>query len=151
MSADESGLILIVDDSPRNLSLLSDTLASSGFEIAVAVNGTRAIQLAKEGSPDLILLDVKMEGIDGFETCRRLKADPVTREIPVIFLRASTDLSADRVKGLSAGPVDSPAKPFLDEELLARVRVHTKLRKVMKRLAKQIEARLARGAALQAA
>jgi DNA-binding response OmpR family regulator/anti-anti-sigma regulatory factor len=149
MNADESGMILIVDDSPRNLSLLSDTLANSGFEVAVAVNGMRAVELAKEGLPDLILLDVKMEGIDGFETCRRLKADPATSEIPVIFMTASTDLSIDRVKGLNAGAVDYLAKPFLDEELLARVRVHTKLRKVMKRLASQVEERLAAEAALQ--
>jgi DNA-binding response OmpR family regulator/anti-anti-sigma regulatory factor len=149
MSADESGVILIVDDSPRNLSLLSDTLASSGFEVAVAVNGIRALQLAKEGLPDLILLDVRMEGLDGFETCRRLKADPATSEIPVIFMTASTELSSDRVKGLSLGAVDYLNKPFQDEELLARVRVHTKLRKVMKRLASQVEERLAAEAALQ--
>src|SRR5262249_54787744 len=106
MSGNDEGVILIVDDNPRNLGVLSDTLSQSVFEVAVAVSGTRAIQLAKEGLPDLVLLDVKMEGLDGFETCRRLKADPVTNDIPVIFMTASTDLSADRVKGLNLGAVD---------------------------------------------
>ncbi|WP_437489035.1 response regulator [Sorangium sp. So ce1014] len=149
MDASEAGTILIVDDNPRNLGLLSDTLTDSGFEVAVAVDGVRALRLAKEGLPDLILLDVKMEGIDGFETCRRLKSDPATSAIPVIFMTASTDLSADRLKGLNLGAVDYLAKPFLDEELLARVRVHTKLRKLTKSLAAQVDERLAAESALQ--
>ncbi|WP_437908348.1 response regulator [Sorangium sp. So ce327] len=149
MDASEAGTILIVDDNPRNLGLLSDTLTGSGFEVAVAVDGARALRLAREGMPDLILLDVKMDGMDGFETCRRLKGDPATAAIPVIFMTASTDLSADRVKGLNLGAVDYLAKPFLDEELLARVRVHTKLRKLTMRLAAQVEERIAAEAALQ--
>ncbi|MGK3965425.1 response regulator [Sorangium sp. So ce118] len=149
MDSSEAGTILIVDDNPRNLGLLSDTLTGSGFEVAAAVDGLRAIRLAKEGMPDLILLDVKMDGIDGFETCRRLKSDPTTSAIPVIFMTASTDLSSDRVKGLNLGAVDYLAKPFLDEELLARVRVHTKLRKLTKSLAAQVDERLAAESALQ--
>ncbi|WP_437716823.1 response regulator [Sorangium sp. So ce448] len=149
MDASEAGTILIVDDNPRNLGLLSDTLTGSGFEVAVAVDGTRALRLAREGLPDLILLDVKMDGMDGFETCRRLKGDPATAAIPVIFMTASTDLSADRVKGLNLGAVDYLAKPFLDEELLARVRVHTKLRRLTMHLAAQVDERIAAEAALQ--
>ncbi|WP_437534605.1 response regulator [Sorangium sp. So ce726] len=149
MDASEAGTILIVDDNPRNLGLLSDTLTGSGFEVAVAVDGARALRLAREGMPDLILLDVKMDGMDGFETCRRLKGDPATAAIPVIFMTASTDLSADRVKGLNLGAVDYLAKPFLDEELLARVRVHTKLRKLTMHLAAQVDERIAAEAALQ--
>ncbi|MGK4006449.1 response regulator [Sorangium sp. So ce1036] len=149
LDASEAGTILIVDDNPRNLGLLSDTLNGAGFEVAVAVDGVRALRLAREGLPDLILLDVRMAGIDGFETCRRLKAEPDTREIPVIFMTASTDLPADRVKGLSIGAVDYLAKPFLDEELLARVRVHTTLRRLTKRLESQVNERLAAEAALQ--
>ncbi|CAN92097.1 two-component response regulator [Sorangium cellulosum So ce56] len=149
MDASEAGTILIVDDNPRNLGLLSDTLTGSGFEVAVAVDGARALRLAREGMPDLILLDVKMDGMDGFETCRRLKGDPATAAIPVIFMTASTDLSADRVKGLNLGAVDYLAKPFLDEELLARVRVHTKLRRLTMRLAAQVDERIAAEAALQ--
>ncbi|XYI00727.1 response regulator [Sorangium sp. So ce1128] len=149
MDSSEAGTILIVDDNPRNLGLLSDTLTGSGFEVAAAVDGMRAIRLAKEGMPDLILLDVKMDGIDGFETCRRLKDDPTTSAIPVIFMTASTDLSSDRVKGLNLGAVDYLAKPFLDEELLARVRVHTKLRRLTKSLAAQVDERLAAESALQ--
>ncbi|WP_438042754.1 response regulator [Sorangium sp. So ce128] len=149
MDASEAGTILIVDDNPRNLGLLSDTLTGSGFEVAVAVDGARALRLAREGMPDLILLDVKMDGMDGFETCRRLKGDPATAAIPVIFMTASTDLSADRVKGLNLGAVDYLAKPFLDEELLARVRVHTKLRRLTMHLAAQVDERIAAEAALQ--
>ncbi|WP_437592112.1 response regulator [Sorangium sp. So ce1000] len=149
MDASDAGTILIVDDNPRNLGLLSDTLTDSGFEVAVAVDGARALRLAREGMPDLILLDVKMDGMDGFETCRRLKSDPATAAIPVIFMTASTDLSADRVKGLNLGAVDYLAKPFLDEELLARVQVHTKLRKLTKHLAAQVDERIAAEAALQ--
>ena len=148
MSTTEEGTILIVDDNPRNLALLSDVLSGSGFEVAVAVNGLRALQLAKEGSHDLILLDVRMAGIDGFETCRRLKADPATSDIPVIFMTASTDLSTDRVKGLTLGAVDYLAKPFLDDELIARVRVHTRLRRATKSLASQVEERIAAEVAL---
>ncbi|WP_437899070.1 response regulator [Sorangium sp. So ce124] len=149
MDASEAGTILIVDDNPRNLGLLSDTLTGSGFEVAVAVDGARALRLAREGMPDLILLDVKMDGMDGFETCRQLKGDPATAAIPVIFMTASTDLSADRVKGLNLGAVDYLAKPFLDEELLARVRVHTKLRRLTMHLAAQVDERIAAEAALQ--
>jgi DNA-binding response OmpR family regulator/anti-anti-sigma regulatory factor len=149
MDASEAGTILIVDDNPRNLGLLSDTLTDSGFEVAVAVDGARALRLAKEGMPDLILLDVKMDGMDGFETCRQLKGDPATAAIPVIFMTASTDLSSDRVKGLHLGAVDYLAKPFLDEELLARVRVHTTMRKLTMRLAAQVDERIAAESALQ--
>src|SRR5262245_2320759 len=131
MNADEAGMVLIVDDDPQNLRVLSDTLSRSGFGVAVAMNGMRGLQLAKEGTPDLILLDVKMEGIDGFEICRLLKDDPATNDIPVIFLTASSEAAADRVTGLKLGAVDFILKPFQIEELLARVQVHTKLRKLM--------------------
>ncbi|WP_437708712.1 response regulator [Sorangium sp. So ce448] len=145
----DTGTVLIVDDEPRNLRLLRDNLSGWGFEIAAATNGLRAIQLAKEVAPDLILLDVKMEGIDGFETCRRLKTDPVTSDIPVIFMTASTEMNADKVKGLNLGAVEFLLKPFQSEELLARVRVQTKLRQLMKSLAAQVEERVAAEAALQ--
>lgn len=145
----DTGTVLIVDDEPRNLRLLRDNLSGWGFEIAAATNGLRAIQLAKEVAPDLILLDVKMEGIDGFETCRRLKADPATSDIPVIFMTASTEMNADKVKGLNLGAVEFLLKPFQSEELLARVRVQTKLRQLMKSLAAQVEERVAAEAALQ--
>jgi DNA-binding response OmpR family regulator/anti-anti-sigma regulatory factor len=148
MNANEAGTILIVDDSPRNLGVLSEMLSGAGYEVAAAMSGARALDLAKEALPDLVLLDVRMEGIDGFEVCRRLKADPTTSEIPVIFMTASTD-HADKVKGLELGAMDFIAKPFQEEELLARVRVHTKLRRVMKSLASQVKERLAAESALQ--
>lgn len=149
MDDHEAGTVLVVDDNPRNLEVLSDTLSGSGFEVVVAASGARAVQIAKDGLPDLILLDVKMDGVDGFETCRRLKADPATSEIPVIFMSASADGSADKVKGLNLGAVDYLTRPFLDEELVARVRVHTELRRRVKRLASQVEERAAAEVALQ--
>lgn len=149
MNANEIDIILTVDDDPRNLRVLTDTLSGSGFEVAIAVDGIRAIQLAKEVMPDLILLDVRMEGIDGYETCRRLKSDPATSDIPVIFMTANSELASDRAKGLKLGAVDFVVKPFQDEELLARVQVHTRLRRLMKNLAAQVEERLAAESALQ--
>jgi CheY-like chemotaxis protein len=149
MDASEEAVVLIVDDDPQNLRVLSDILSGSGFDVAVATNGVRAVQLAREGIPDLILLDVRMDGIDGFETCRRLKLDPITNDIPVIFMTASTEMTADRVKGLRLGAVDFVLKPFQNEEILARIQVHTKLRKLMKSLAMQVKERLAAVDALQ--
>jgi CheY-like chemotaxis protein len=106
MLAGSAGSLPASSSSPsrkRNLKVLTDTLSSVGFDVAVATNGTRAIQLAAQlaskgrGAPDLILLDVRMEGIDGYETCRRLKADEATRDIPVIFMTASSENAANRV------------------------------------------------------
>jgi DNA-binding response OmpR family regulator/anti-anti-sigma regulatory factor/putative methionine-R-sulfoxide reductase with GAF domain len=149
MGSNESGMVLVVDDDTRNLGVISRTLTHSGFDVAVATNGIRGIQIAKTQKPDLILLDVRMEGIDGFETCRRLKADPDTIDIPVIFLTASSELTTNRVAGLRLGAVDYILKPFHHEELLARIQVHTKLRRVMVNLAAQIEERMTAESALQ--
>src|SRR6185436_11171010 len=85
------GLVLIVDDNPVNLDVLSSTLLSAGLEVAIARDGEEAIDLASQGQPDLILLDALMPGLDGFEVCSRIKADPATRSIPVIFMTALTE------------------------------------------------------------
>jgi signal transduction histidine kinase len=130
------GTILIVDDNPANLDVLSDFLDSSGFEVLVAQDGMSAIDKVNYAPPHLILLDIMMPGIDGFETCRRLKANPDTQEIPIIFTSALAD-TVDKVKGLSLGAVDYITKPFQQEEVLARVRLHLKLYFIGQELAQQ--------------
>ncbi len=150
----ETSSILIVDDNPSNLDVLSEALAGSGWEILVATDGETAIEQAEYTQPDLILLDVMMPGIDGFETCHRLKASPLTNEISVIFMTALSDVG-DKVKGFNLGAVDYITKPFEQKEVLARVNLHLKLRSLTKILADQnlllkreIEDRLAAEAAL---
>ncbi|MEG4074737.1 response regulator [Microcoleus sp. Pol14C2] len=150
----ETSSILIVDDNPSNLDVLSEALAGSGWEILVATDGETAIEQAEYSQPDLILLDVMMPGIDGFETCHRLKASPLTNEISVIFMTALSDIG-DKVKGFNLGAVDYITKPFEQKEVLARVHLHLKLRSLTKILAyknlllkREIEDRLAAEAAL---
>jgi len=130
--------ILVVDDNPTNLSVLTQALKSAGFKVRVATDGERALKQAEYALPDLILLDVMMPGINGFETCVKLKSNPKTQEIPVIFITA-LDESVDKVKGLSLGAVDYITKPFQQEEVLARVGVHLKLRALSKKLSEQNE------------
>lgn len=132
----ESGFILIVDDTPENLAVLSDALSSAGFEIAVATDGESAIEQVVYELPDLILLDIVLPGIDGFETCRQLKINPSTHHIPVIFMTALAD-TEEKVKGLSLGAVDYITKPFQQEEVLARVKLHLRLHSLTKKLAEQ--------------
>ncbi|MEG4272254.1 MULTISPECIES: response regulator [unclassified Microcoleus] len=150
----ETSSILIVDDNPSNLDVLSEALAGFGWEILVATDGETAIEQAEYTQPDLILLDVMMPGIDGFETCHRLKESPLTNEISVIFMTALSDIG-DKIKGFNLGAVDYITKPFEQNEVLARVNLHLKLRSLTKTLADQnlllkreIEDRLAAEAAL---
>lgn len=130
--------ILLVDDNPTNLKVLSEAMANSGCTILVATDGKRAIKQAEYASPDLILLDVMMPGIDGFETCSILKSNPKTEDVPVIFMTALNDTD-NKVKGLSLGAVDYITKPFQQEEVLARVSVHLRLRALTKKLSEQNE------------
>lgn len=139
----ENGFILIVDDNATNLSVLSKTLKSAGFKVRVAVDGESAIEQVEYDPPELILLDIKMPGIDGFETCTRLKVNRATQDIPVIFLTALSE-TQDKLKGLSVGAVDYITKPFQEEEVLARVIIHLKLRFLTKTV-------IAQAAALQKA
>jgi signal transduction histidine kinase len=118
--------ILIVDDNPTNLEVLFETLTGVGFEVAVAGDGESALEQVAYQKPSLILLDIMMPGIDGFETCRRLKANPETQDIPVIFTTALSDIE-NKVEGLAIGAVDYITKPFYREEVLARVRIHLNL------------------------
>ncbi|MDZ8221820.1 response regulator [Nostoc sp. ChiVER01] len=127
MHLHDTTVVLIVDDIPANLEVLSDALTDAGFEVAVATNGESALKQVEYNIPTLILLDVMMPGIDGFETCRRLKANANTKDIPIIFMTALSD-SVDKVRGLSLGAVDYITKPFQQAEVLARVQVHVQLR-----------------------
>ncbi|MBW4517926.1 MAG: hybrid sensor histidine kinase/response regulator [Timaviella obliquedivisa GSE-PSE-MK23-08B] len=133
-------LILVVDDTPANLEVVAEALGDAGFEVAIATDGERAIKQATMSQPDLILLDVMMPGIDGFETCRRLKADSITCDIPVIFMTALSD-TTDKVRGFKLGAVDYVTKPFQELELLARVTTQLKLRHLHQTLEHQVEER----------
>jgi diguanylate cyclase (GGDEF)-like protein/PAS domain S-box-containing protein len=128
--------IMVVDDNPANLGVVGEHLEDSQYNVTVALDGFEALKRAEFVHPDLILLDVMMPGIDGFETCRRLKANPLTRDIPVIFMTALTDVS-DKVSAFQAGGVDYISKPFQTEELLARVKTHLALRAAQLRLARK--------------
>ncbi|MBH8572003.1 response regulator [Nostocaceae cyanobacterium CENA369] len=132
----ENATILIVDDNKTNLQLISTAIADSRWEILIATDGESALEQAAYAQPHLILLDVMMPGIDGFETCRRLKGNYITQDIPIIFMTSLSD-TTDKVKGLSIGAVDYITKPFQTEEFLARINVHLKLRFLTKQLAQQ--------------
>ncbi|MCP4147820.1 MAG: response regulator [bacterium] len=120
--------ILIVDDGPKNIMLLNKILGKENYETFAASDGKSALEIAESNQPDLILLDVMMPEIDGFETCEKLKASEKTKDIPVIFLTAKSD-TKDIVKGFQLGAVDYVLKPFNAEELVARVRMHVKFKK----------------------
>jgi signal transduction histidine kinase len=122
-------IILVIDDTPTNLEVLYQSLDQAGYEVLIEMDGTQGIKQAQVNSPDLILLDVMMPGIDGFETCRQLKNNPLTQNIPIIFMTALSD-TVDKVKGLQLGAVDYMTKPFHREEVLARIQVHLRLRQV---------------------
>jgi signal transduction histidine kinase len=128
-----NGTILIVDDNSANLGVLSDALSQEGFEVRVAKSGKMALERVKYALPDLILLDVMMPEMDGFETCRRLQANPETTQIPVIFMTALSD-TANKVEGFQIGAVDYITKPFQQEEVLARVKLHLKLHVLAEKL-----------------
>ncbi|MGB3201078.1 MAG: ATP-binding protein [Nodosilinea sp.] len=128
--------ILVVDDTPTNLEVLFDFLSRAGFKVLFAEDGESALDKAHYAVPSLILLDILMPGIDGFETCRRLKASPDTAAIPVIFLTALTD-TPDKIKGFGLGAVDFITKPLQYEEVLARVNTHLRLQALTRQLQDQ--------------
>ena len=132
-----SATILLVDDTPANLSVLVDTLAGTGYNLMVAEDGEDALAQTARTLPDLILLDVMMPGLDGFETCRRLKAKAATADIPVIFMTALAD-TAEKVKAFGAGAVDYITKPIQHEEALARIGTHLTLRRLQHELRQQL-------------
>lgn len=128
--------VLIVDDTPANVRVLAEYLDGHGFTVTVAQDGEEGLERAHYSRPDLILLDAMMPGWDGFETCRRLKADPVTSGIPVIFMTALSDIG-DKVRAYEAGGIDYITKPFHAEEVLARVNTHLSLRSMQCQLQAQ--------------
>jgi len=133
----EHANILVVDDTPENLSLLIGILSENGYEVRPASDGEFAIQSAQATPPDVILLDVKMPGIDGYEVCRRLKADEQTRDIPVIFISALSE-TEDKVRGFEVGGLDYITKPFQAQEILARVQTHLQLYAFQRNLQQEI-------------
>jgi signal transduction histidine kinase len=139
---EQMATILVVDDNPTNIQVLFDVLQASHYQVAVAKSGESALQRLEKHLPDLILLDVMMPGIDGFETCRRLKASDRTQHIPVIFMTALSD-TVDKVKGLSLGAVDYITKPIQHEEVLARIRVHLQLQHLQQNLEHKVVERTA--------
>jgi DNA-binding response OmpR family regulator len=113
--------ILAVDDEPHILKLVAFSLKAGGFEVVEASDGLAAIEMAEAQQPDLILLDVMMPVLDGYETCKRLKANPATRDIPVVMLTAKTQLT-EQDAGISCGASEYVCKPFTPKELVAQVR-----------------------------
>lgn len=129
----ETATILIVDDNPANLGVLSDALDQAGYEVWVAKSGKVALERVKFAQPDLILLDVMMPEMDGFETCSQLQTNPETQPIPIIFMTALSD-TENKLKGFSLGAVDYITKPFQQEEVMARVKLHLKLHELTETL-----------------
>ncbi len=135
------GHILIVDDKLHNLRLLSRMLEEYGYHVQAVTEGTQALEAVRQSPPDLILLDIMMPKMDGYEVCRRLKTDPQTCEIPIIFISA-LDHTQDKVQALDVGGVDYITKPFKVKEVLARVKTHLSVRNLQRQL-KQTNAELA--------
>ena len=130
--------ILLVDDEPANLQVLMKTLEGIGCKRLIAKNGEAALSIARKVVPELILLDIMMPAMDGFEVCRRLKSDPQTAGIPVIFLSALT-ATEDKVQGFSLGAVDYVTKPFQPEEVIARVTAHLTIHRLNREIQKRKE------------
>ncbi|WP_437311328.1 hybrid sensor histidine kinase/response regulator [Sorangium sp. So ce388] len=146
MAPDRPAIVLLVDDDPGSLKLLSEALAGQPFlTVAVAIDGEMALRQIRREAPDLVLLDAVMPGIDGFEVCRRLQADPATRQIPILFMTVLAD-TASRVRGLELGAVDYVSKPFVREELVARVRTQLAIHAAARALSEK-NAELARAQA----
>ncbi len=139
-TASAPATILVIDDHPTNLTVAFEQLESQGFTVATAKTGVSGLQRARVTRPELILLDVMMPGMDGFETCQRLKADPTTQTIPVIFMTALNEVAA-QIKGFQAGGVDYITKPIQIETMLARVKTHLQLHHLNQTLEQQVARR----------
>lgn len=134
----EDSLLLIVDDTPANLRLLSHVLSKEGYKYVEATNGEEALKLAQEHVPDLILLDIMMPGMDGFEVIKKIKSNDSLEDIPIIFLSSLTETD-DKVQGFKYGGVDYITKPFQKEETLARIKAHLQIRFLQKQLNERIK------------
>lgn len=133
-----NGNILVVDDTKENLRILVEALGGEGYKVRPALSGRIALEAARKEVPDLILLDILMPGMDGYQVCEALKADARLRDVPVIFISALDEV-ADKIKGFRAGGVDYISKPFQTEEVLARVETHLTLRALQKDLEEKNE------------
>lgn len=140
MSDSANAKIFVVDDTPANLEVVTATLSLAGYATSTAISGERALKRLQTYIPDLILLDVQMPGMDGFETCQQLKANPATAHIPIIFMTALADIDS-KIKGFALGAVDYITKPFQEEELLVRVNTHLQLSSLTKQLERRVEER----------
>ncbi len=143
---------LLVDDSPANLRLLSQILGEHGYGVRAVTSGPRALASVDLTPPDLILLDIRMPEMDGFEVCQQLKANPKTADIPILFISALDDIQ-DKMRAFSAGGVDYITKPFQLEEVIARVETHLALRRLQRNLQdanQRMERELALAAQVQA-
>ena len=127
-SIDDKPLVLLVDDVPQNIQILHQILNMGEYSFAIATSGNETLQMVKKKLPDLILLDIMLGDIDGFEVCQQLKKDPETAAVPIIFLTAKVGVE-DKVKGFKLGAVDYITKPFEDAEVVARVHTHIQLKK----------------------
>lgn len=136
MTSHSQDTLLLVDDIPSNLKVLSTYLKNYNYRIRIARDGTDALEQVMRMPPDLILLDIMMPEMDGFETCRRLKANEKTRDIPVIFMSALNE-EVDKIKGLGIGAVDYITKPFSQGEVLARIKTHLSLKKLQNQVKHQ--------------
>ena len=134
---DKKPSLLLVDDNPANLSVLVGNLRGENYELLTATTGERALGIAQKAVPNLILLDIMMPGINGFEMCRRLKEIEVTKDIPVIFLSALGEV-ADKLKGFEVGGVDYITKPFQKAEVLMRIETHLKINRLVRQLAQSL-------------
>ncbi len=141
-SLNSKGIILAVDDTSESLRILTEILVSQGYDVRPADSGELALASIEATQPELILLDIRMPGMDGFEVCRRLKGRSESHRIPVIFLSGVTD-TKDRVEGLRLGAVDFISKPFEQEELLARIRTHLELSRLRASLEEMVAERTA--------
>lgn len=137
MFSSNSELILIVDDTPINLDVISDTLIDAGFEVAIATSGERMFKQLQWVVPDLILLDVRMPIMNGFEVCQQLKSMETFKDIPILFMTALSDTES-KTKGFELGAVDYITKPFQEVEVLARIKTHLQLRRLTKNLEQQV-------------
>jgi len=129
----DQGKILAVDATPDSLRLLTDIMKEEGYEVRSAISGELALRAAASNPPELVLLDIRMPGMDGYEVCRRLKADPATRDVPVIFVSAVSETD-EKVQGFKMGAVDFVTKPYQRDELMARVRTHLELNRLRNHL-----------------
>lgn len=138
MTNSQPSRILIIDDEPYTVRLIMDILRDCGFELLSSTNGAEGLVLAQARRPDLILLDIIMRGMDGFEVCRQLKADPLTREIPVVFLSAMND-TEQKLRGFNVGGMDYITKPFEPREVLARITTHLHMRNLIEEMRERLD------------